>query len=282
MALEIGGGITIGGGISFSTPSGPTVPTFTYSGNSGSFYSLPLLVTPSGTTIYAKNSSSIYSATLGSAYNASSVTAGTTTTLPFNVFYNFINSLAFNADGTKIIVINVDGVTVYPCTYSLTTPYDITSLTGGATQGTDIGTSVTGLIFANSGSKAYGVAGGVVYQWNLSTPYDINSFGSVVGSFDLVTAFSLTNFGNRVPYQIALSSDGSLIYFYGINFSNQATLYQASLSTPYDITTIQAPAISTVPNFASGANNGGLAINAAGDRLLVNGPDANIYQFNGS
>jgi hypothetical protein len=269
---------------------GGGVPIFTYSGLSQTFINGDIIVTPDGLTVYSSTGASIYVATLANAWDLTSWTPGITYTIPFDMFINHTSTLAFNADGTKIIKIVLGGG-YFVSTYNLSTPYDVSTLTGSVTKSTSSLTNlpdgtISGIKFANGGMVGYIVTGdGKVAQYNLASAYDIDSFsGDPDGTADLYALFSLNFFGK--PKGFTLNAEGTLGYVTDSGNSYAGRLTQFSLATPYDITTIQTPAIATISDFGGHPGWHGLAINSAGDRLFVVGPNsgatATIFQFNGS
>lgn len=266
-----------------SAPPGPTVPTFTYSGTSKSFSVGSLLVTPTGTTVYSASGSNIYSATLGSAYDLSSFTTGSTFSYPFNLFINHTGTAAFNADGTALITVVSDGG-YFVSSYPLATPYDVSTMVNTITKSTSsltLSGVPTDLKFANGGTVGYITVAGVISQYNLTSAYDLNSFsGSPDNTLDTTTTFSLNSFGPAAAF--ALSTDGSVGYIASLGNSYDGTVTQFVLATPYDISTATTPAAANITGFSQNGSYGGIVINSSNTKLLVAAPSGSIYQFNGS
>lgn len=287
--LQIGGGITFGGGISVSAASsGPTVPTFTYSGTSQVYTQGTITMTPDGLTAYIPQPGgfTIHKATLGASYDLTSFTVDASDSYPVDFSVNHTGTLAFNADGTKAITVLLIGSPTV-CTYNLATPYDMSTITGSYTPSSSpltLQTGATSMFFADGGMKGYIMDGSLMSQWNLNSPYDINSFsGAAVATFNPTTAFSLNSFGQ--PQQFCLNATGTLGYLSSLGNSYNGDLTQFSLATPFDISTSQTPQIADVTGFGQYGTYYGIAINPAGNRILVQGPGgsgASLFQFNGS
>jgi len=147
------------------------------------------------------------------------------------------------------------------------TPFDITS--SQFAFDTSINTqdsNPNGIAWNDDGSRLYEVGSGSdnIYQFTVSTPYDINS-----ASFD--TSINTQDAG---PQGIAWNDDGSRLYEVG---NSSEKVYQYTVSTPYDI---NSASFSTdiSPQFGGGPT--GIAWNNDGSRLyLVGFDDDDIYQY---
>ena len=147
------------------------------------------------------------------------------------------------------------------------TPFDITS--SQFAFDTSINTqdsNPTGIAWNDDGSRLYEVGTGSdnIYQFTVSTPYDINS-----ASFD-----TSINTQDAFPQGIAWNDDGSRLYEVG---TSSEKVYQYTVSTPYDI---NSASFSTdiSPQFGGGPR--GIAWNNDGSRLyLVGFDDDDIYQY---
>jgi len=298
MSLNIGTGITIGPGISFSQSTGSggsggggggggSYPTFTFSGLSQPFTVRNIVITPDGLTVYGVYNNNINVATLGSLYDLTSFTNGSAFNYPFDVTINRTPTLAFNANGTKAITVIGNGQQTVS-SYNLATPYVMSSLTGSQTYSTGGGLTIpqqpTHLLFANSGMIGYVFVGTSIYQWNLTSAYDINSFsGTAAKSIDLSTLFSLNSF--NPPSSFALSSDGKVGYISSLGNSFNGSVIQFSLSTPFDVSTIQSPALNEITGFGGYGSYLGTALSPSGKRLFVSGKNSSgqdtLFQFNG-
>jgi hypothetical protein len=100
--------------------------------------------------------------------------------------------------------------------------------------------------FGNSGSKLYLMSGGdgLVFQYSLSTPYDIATISYDNKSYDFTAQT-----GANVGYSVIVSQDGSKMLIY-----DRTTLYRYTLSTAYDVST------ATYDNVSLNYNGGGVDI----------------------
>jgi 6-phosphogluconolactonase (cycloisomerase 2 family) len=147
----------------------------------------------------------------------------------------------FGESAVQAIFITPDGINLYLLGssvdrvyyYRLTTPWDITTairvnIYDAVTQ-VAAGTA-TGVKFGDSGTKMYIVSTStqeVVYQYTLSTAYDILTASYASKSLTITTQDGLMT-------DIAFSSDGTKLYASG---DTNNTVYQYTLSTPWDIST---------------------------------------------
>jgi len=90
-------------------------------------------------------------------------------------------------------------------------------------------------IFNNDGTKMYvlGESSDTVYQYSLSTAFDIST-----ASYDSVS-FSVSSQENQ-PREISFNNNGTKMYLIG----NSSNIYQYSLSTAYDLSTISYDSVS--------------------------------------
>jgi hypothetical protein len=294
MAIEIGSGITIGGGISVVVEVGP--PAFTYSGNTSAWQDVQASISADGTKIYgilpAGSSATIYQATLGAAWNVSSVTAGTNGSFAFNMFQNKTPNLVINSDGTRLYTLISDGG-IFPAYMVMSTPYDVTSLSGTFVVGTGSLTgrsaSTRSLVYNSDGTKAYvlqpggGGTGGTIYQYNLGSAYDLDSFaGSADAEVNIGSVLS-ASFNAFSGFNI--SADGTTGYTVSKDFSNNPTLHQFSLATPFDISTATGPALATINLTTAGLDGGAVSggaimLKSDNSRMLITGPSSKITQLN--
>jgi DNA-binding beta-propeller fold protein YncE len=140
---------------------------------------------------------------------------------------NGMQGLFFRSDGLKVYAIGSSGDAVYE--YNLSTAWDIS--TSSYNQNFSVSTEETsplGLFFKPDGLKMYtiGSSGDAVYEYNLSTAWDIS------------TASYSQNFGvsteETSPSDLFFKPDGFKMYVVG--FSGDA-VYEYNLSTAWDIST---------------------------------------------
>jgi hypothetical protein len=149
---------------------------------------------------------------------------------PFNIDGNppAASGLAFNDDGTLMNVVGVNNQTVFQ--FALSTPFDIgtASTTGTSFDVSGQASAPEGLAFNNDGTLMFvpDASSRSVFQYSLSTPFDI-------GTASFTTSYTVDP-EPSFPTGIAFSNDGSSLFVVG---SNDTTVYQHALSTPFDIGT---------------------------------------------
>ena len=126
-----------------------------------------------------------------------------------------------------------------------------------------------GIAFNNDGSKMYMSAGGTVYQYTLSTLFDLStaSYNSV--SFDVS--------GEAVnPADIAFSGDGSKMYILSSGF----WVVQYTLSTPFNISTASYDSVNLRVD-SQDDDARGIAFNNDGSKMYMVGFFTDrVYQYN--
>jgi len=137
--------------------------------------------------------------------------------------------LAINADGTSFYVC---GQTKSIYQYNLSTAYDA-STASYASKSFSVGSQITSgtvwsIDFNDTGTILYAISsGGIIYQYTLSTAFDIATASYASKSFD-TTSQTVETTG------IAVTSDGTGVYV--MNYPND-TVFKYTLSTAFDIAT---------------------------------------------
>lgn len=101
------------------------------------------------------------------------------------------------------------------------------------------------IAFNNDGTKMYmvGTVNDAVYEYNLSTAYDLSTASYASKSFS-------TAGQDGLPYSVAFSTDGTIMFVLGLTNSR---IYKYTLSTAFDVTTASlADSIATIDNSATG------------------------------
>ena len=177
--------------------------------------------------------------------------------------------IAFNDDGTKLYVIGNGYDKVYE--YNLSTPYDVS--TGVYNDYLDVsGQDHTwhDIAFNNNGTKMYlvGSDNKRVYEYNLSTPYDIST--------GVYNDYLYVNTSDNYLTGIAFNNDGTKLYVVG---DGTERVHEYNLSTPYDISTgvyndyLSISSQDAIPQ--------GMAFNNNGTKLYVVGKgNDKVYEYN--
>jgi sugar lactone lactonase YvrE len=179
--------------------------------------------------------------------------------------------IVFNNDGTKLYMVGNGGDSVYQ--YSLSTAFDLSTASYDSVSFDVSGqaSSSTGIAFNNDGTKMYivGFSGDSVYQYSLSTDFDLST-----ASYDSV---SLDVSGqDDFPVGIAFNNDGTKLYMVG---NGGDSVYQYSLSTAFDLSTASYDSVSFD---VSGQDIGpsGMAFNNDGTKLyMVGSVSDSVYQY---
>jgi hypothetical protein len=178
----------------------------------------------------------------------------------------------FNADGTKMYMIGLSTLDVYQ--YSLSTAFDLSTasydsvsvaidLSGTATSPMDVK-------FSSDGTKMYVHSNfNTIYQWNLSTAFDLSTASYSNISFSVASQTNSTR-GFR------FNPDGTKMY---ITDGGPETVYQYSLSTAWDLSTASYDNVS----FSSSSETDDLidvSFNTDGTKMyLLSRFDQIFYQY---
>ena len=193
-------------------------------------------------------------------YNQSYVASNTTA--PFG--------LAFSPDGTKMFVVDVAAPASVD-EYSLSTAWDQTSATYVDSLDTSTEVADQGLVFNGDGTSLYvGTGGGTIYQYNMTTAYDVSTGSYASKSLDVSS--QVTN-----DFGIDFNADGTKLFV--LSYTGFA-VYQYSLSTAYDISTGSYDNISfSVASEATTATNGITFGNSGTKMYVISLGDDTLYQY---
>jgi len=191
-----------------------------------------LFFNATGTKLYAitNGNDTIYQYTLSTPWEISTATYDSKS---YDILTNGGQSQAqdlfIDATGTKLYVTGraPDEVTQH----TLGTPWDISTATfDNITLSVTLETSITALFFDPTGEKLWicGQTNGVLYQYDLSTPWDISTAVYNATSFDLQPE-------DAQPQGIYFKPDGTMMWMGG---TISVEVHQYSLSTPWDITSM--------------------------------------------
>ena len=134
--------------------------------------------------------------------------------------------LTFNNDGTKMFVSGNAGNDVGE--YSLTTAFDVSTATFvGRFEVVNEDNNPSGVAFNNDGTKMFvtGFTGDNVYEYTLSTGFDLTSTVSFVDSFDVSTH-------ETAPGGLTFNNEGTKMFVVG---ENAKKVNEYTLTTPFDV-----------------------------------------------
>ncbi len=176
----------------------------------------------------------------------------------------------FNPDGTKMYMLGYTTYTIYQ--YSLSTPWDLTTLSYDSVSFSVAGqdSALTEIFFKPDGTKMYivGYQNDRVHQHTLSTPWDLSA-----ASYNSIS-FSVASQDGK-PHGIFFKPDGTKMYILGDQYNS---IYQYTLSTPWDLTTLSYDSVS----FSIGSRDGdpyGLFFKSDGTKMYMVGVASDfVYQ----
>ena len=231
-----------------------------------------MFMSPDGTTMYVTNIASdiVYQytlATAGDVYTASyagkSVSVGGQETTPYGIF--------FKSDGLAMYIVGRTANAVFQ--YTLSTAWDVSTASYASKSFSVAGqeANTSGLFFKPDGTTMYigGVTSDTVFQYTLSTAWDVSTASYASKSFSVLTQES-------APTGLFFKPDGTVMYVLG---AANDTVFQYNLSTAWDISTASYASIS-LSVIAQAASPTGLFINSTGTTLYVADNSTNrVSQF---
>ena len=204
--------------VSFSVSSQETVPTGLKFKSDGSKL---FVVGQTTDAVYQYSLSTSFDLSTAS-YDSVSFSLSSQTTGP--------NDIAFNTNGTKMYTIAWDGSTIRVFQYSLSTGFDLSTVSYDSIS-FDVGNEEfdgRDLAFNSTGTKMFvvGSAGDAIFQYSLSTAFDLSS-----ASYDSIS-FSVRTQATS-PQALSFKGDGTKVY---ICDATTDTVYQYNTVTPATIT----------------------------------------------
>jgi len=203
---------------------------------------------------------------IGSGYNLSTASYTSKSYNPTGDYFG----VRLNNDGTRLYQLRNSNDTIYQ--YNLSTAFDVStaSASGSIAVGTP-DTEPSGFTFNNDGSKLYttGLINDSVFQWSLSTAFDITT-----ASYDSVS-FSVSS-QETSPYGVSFNPSGTSMYVIGVGTDS---VYQYTLSTAFDLST--ASYASKSFSFSSqDSTTTGFAFNGDGTKAFMVGDTNNtVFQY---
>jgi sugar lactone lactonase YvrE len=178
------------------------------------------------------------------------------------------NDIAVSPDGSSLYIIGRTTTSIYQ--YSLSAPFDVS--TASLSSSFDIGSEdgiPKDVTFGDDGSSMYvtGANTEKIYQYNLTTPFDITT-ASLTSSFSVLSQ-------EDKPNGVSFSTDGTAMFMIG---NSNDSVFEYSLSTAFDLTT--ASFTSSFDVSSQELTPTGIAFRPDGSRMYVSG-DGNddIHQY---
>ena len=180
--------------------------------------------------------------------------------------------IGFNNDGTKMFVVGQGNRKISE--YSLSTGFDLTTVT--FVDDLSVAAQENGpqdISFNNDGTKMFivGYNGKKIYEYTLSTGFDISSTVTFVDSFSVTSQ-------ETQPTSVAFNSDGTKMFVMGLNGDD---VNEYSLSTGFDLTST----VTFVDSFSFASQETDpedFSFNNDGTKLFVmgySGQDVNEYSL---
>lgn len=197
----------------------------------------------------------------------------------FNIHTNdsAATGIFFKPDGTKMFVAGDSTNQVQQ--YSLSTAWDISSLSYDSTTKSLSDSSPDGIFFKPDGTEMYvldnSVGAGGIRAYPLSTAWDITTAGTT--SFTTVISSYL---GNESSF--CFSSDGTKVYVGGQTGVDAYEIHEFTLSTAWDVTTTSYTSTTTTTDGNYGIGNyytQGLSMSSNNTKLFVLGSGGIVYSL---
>jgi len=297
-AYEVGSGVTWSGNRFLYGPS-PTGKRFHYGWQENNAYGVAFSTTGDNLYICGEDNA-VYQYKLGTPWDISSRRTGTgdTASTTFNTTSGTnMYSVNFSKDGSRVYFVkNEVGIVQH----DLTTPWDITSAT--TTMGTTAGLGTTAfslnngntdderagistlestpraLAFSYDGSKMYfaGQQRDTIYQYTLTTPWDITTAGVGTGVLGYTTSTYVGHWSSSI-HNIGFSSDGTKLFTSG---NSRQRVFMQTLSTPWDVGTASTVVGMTTYMREYDSSYHGHAFDERGEKLYIYGNSNDmIHEF---
>lgn len=177
----------------------------------------------------------------------------------------------FHTDGTSLYMVGSDNDTIYQ--YSLSTAWDI-STASYASKSFSVSSQETtpqSIFIKSDGSKLFllGYASDAVYQYSLSTAWDISTASYDNVSFSVATQAT-------VGVGMTFKPDGTKMY---ISDTTADAIFQYTLSTAYDLSTASYDSVSFSVS-GQDTNPRDIVFNDDGTKLYLTGTaNDTVYQY---
>mgnify|MGYP003638591614 CR=1 FL=1 len=235
-------------------------------------------VTPNGVTfntdgtkmfICGSNGDEVNEYALSTSFDIS--TASFTTNFSVSAQETAPEDIVFKPDGTKMYIIGRTGDDISQ--YSLSTAYDISTASFDSVSFSVSAQAAfpTGMRFNNDGTKVFicDRNNHSLFQYSLSTAYDISTASYDSVSFDLSAQF-------EAPTAISLNGDGTKMFTIS---ANTRLMYQYSLSTAFDLSSISYDSVTFALENSAG-DPAGMTFNSDGTKMYVADYNTDsVYQY---
>ncbi len=259
-------------------------PTFVQSKSLDAGFYLGLTFNNDGTKMYSVRAErggktdSVIEHILTSAYDISTATVNNTKVVHrYGGNLGFVPTQAvFNNDGTKMFIVNHDGVRTIDY-YSLSTAFDVSTATF------DDEYSINGqehransIAFNNDGTRMFVAGVGNdsqvrIHEYSLSTGFDLSSTVTLLNTEDLIS------FQSHID-GVTFNYDGTKMYTINSR-GDDVKIFQFELTTPYDVSTLSLEGNFDVSSHDTSPRE--MAFSNDGSKMFFIGDDNDrVYEFN--
>ncbi len=244
-------------------------PTLAVGGNDGVMTGMEFSKDGSKLFLMGSFNDQVYEYNLSTAFDPT--TASFTTSFSVIAQESNMQGIAFDPSGSRMFLVGLDTDRVYE--YLLEVPYDLTTaaFTGKALDISGQETSPRTITFDPGGDRMFilGVNTDQVYQYDLSTPFDLATAAYSGTSFS-VTAQATS------PEGLVFNSDGSKFF---VIDDGSDRIFQYQMSAPFDISTASYTGVSLLVSGLE-ADPRTLAFNDNSTELFVLGiSNDNVYRY---
>jgi len=208
------------GGWSFKNASYDNVTEAVGSGTESVFFK------PDGTKVSSISASTLYNTSLSNNWDIGSVSSTNTRIDPSQG--DPYKSMFIKPDGSILYLLSSNTRKIHA--FILSTPWDITtygSLIYNIDDDVINNSDMDGLYISPDGTKMYiaGIDNDTIYQYNLTTPWDIESVSSLISSVTV----------SANPVGLRFKPDGTKMFYVSDNLLHRG--YEYNLTTPWDLST---------------------------------------------
>jgi hypothetical protein len=171
----------------------------------------------------------------------------------------------FKSDGTAMYVSNSSNASI--TTYTLSTPWSISSVTSNSTTTLSGGASSIEFWFKSDGTRIFGLSNTSVFSYTLSTPWLVSSASADTGTLTVPSGHS-----------IALLSDGTKLYT-SQETGSAGIIHEFVMTTPYDLSTGSASGV-TFDASAQDIRPYGITLKPDDTKLFIVGNNDDVSQYN--
>jgi len=254
--------VEVTGGVSGHTISGTTYDSKSFSFASQDTAPKNVAFKSDGTKMYLQGQATddVFQYSLSTAWDISTASYDSVN-LDLSSQSAGMSGLTFKPDGTKLYTCDNVNDSVYQ--YSLTTAWDLSTASydsvsfsvasqASIPQGVRFNSDGTSMFICDNGTDS-------IYQYTLSTAYDISTASYASKSFSFASQ-------DTVPNGIDFNQSGTRLIMFG---NANKYVFQYSLSTPFDVSTLSYDSVFYDLTAQVTATAYGLAFSYSGDKMYI-------------